>query len=114
MLLVLLFSQIHNQSVSLVSDSDTQTLTNIEGWVDDNFDYEYNKYPKSLSKYWYSKKGDCTEKAMLLKIMLSNVNITTRYSHGYLNGQKHDSLDVYINNSWYTLDIYNKTGLGRW
>lgn len=81
-------------SGTLQSDSDYSTARRVETWVHDNIDYQLYDGPRGNNVTWQTRTGDCTDMAMLAHEMLSCLNITSSTTHGFVDGRKHDWLEV--------------------
>lgn len=92
------------------------TTINIMNFVNTNITYEFFYSTRSPTAIWLSRKGDCTDRAELMNIMLEINKIESRKVHGWCEKYKHDWLEVKINGKWVSYLNYEceKKGTGFW
>jgi hypothetical protein len=70
------------------------TAEHIEKWILDNIGYKFGACVRGVKYAWEEREGDCTERAMLAGAMFKAVNISADLKHGYMDGEKHDWIEV--------------------
>jgi len=108
------YKEIKNVSLSLKGETIYSTADKIDFWVERNINYEYKYFPIGIRATWDDRQGDCTDKAFLKKMMLSYVGIESRIAHGYIDGDKHDTIYFNINETYYNFEGIDFVGWGRW
>lgn len=113
------YKEIEIRAHELKGRNDYDTVRNMEEFVSDNFNYSFYWFPQGETDYYKTRKGDCTEKAMLITFMLKTNGIKARTVHGIADGSLHDWYEVRINKEWETpdrelFDILFKVGYDVW
>jgi len=108
------YKEIKNVSLSLKGETELITAKNINSWVEKNINYEYHYFPIGIRATWEERRGDCTDKSILKKIMLSYAGIESRLAHGYVFEDKHDTIYIKINKTYYNFEGIDFIGWGRW
>jgi len=111
------YQNICTKARKLNTSNEYYTKKNVATFVDKYIIWNEQPYKRGISYAWYTRDGDCTEKAQLKTYMLSNcLGIKTRDVHGYLYGGKHDSFQYKLKNStkWVSLDGIKVRGMGIW
>ena len=77
----------------LGNQTNSNFINNTENWITQNIQYEYHYYPQWYTETWTTKKGDCTDIAILTKELLriNKIRTTLVYADD-TNGQQHDML----------------------
>ena len=80
-----------------------------------NLTYEFFWTPRQLKTILRQRKGDCTDEAELSYQLYKLKNIPVRKMKGYIGKEKHDYIEIEINDTWINFEnnIYEK-GLGFW
>jgi len=96
-LMLLGFSNFQGETIA-------DTVSNVDIWLKYNPDganitYEPHRLPQSPEQTLTSGKGDCTDIALLARVILTEYHIKTRLVSGYAGGELHD---------WY--EYKNETG----
>ena len=105
--------EIKQQAEELNTKDYELTYHVIDVWVEQNIKYQFYWFPRDIDITWKEKKGDCTDKAILINRMLSNLNIESRLVHGEALFNKtnwilHDWIEVRIVRKTYQLIDENR------
>lgn len=105
----------------------TSTLTtvySIDRYVEYNTSFRRRDTKQSLCWFWKTRKGDCTEKALLKSTMLNSLGIKTRLVYGladkYDGSSRHDWFEFKNRtNEWQSIETKHfpdlrKVGDGVW
>jgi transglutaminase-like putative cysteine protease len=97
-----------NNTYELAYNIDTWARYNPNGA---NITYEMHNMPQLPEETLYTKKGDCTDIALLTVSLLKGYHIQTRLVSGYAYGVRHDWYEFKDdNNTWVTFeDLDNLT-----
>jgi len=71
-----------------------KTPTAIHKYLWENNNYSFAFSPRNINKYWEDRIGDCTEIAIVKRIMYNKLGIKNRWSITWVNGSKHDEVIV--------------------
>ena len=73
------------------------TLVNVYNFLDaTKWNYKFYSQARGAELAWKEKKGDCTDKSMILVKMLQAHNITAKVVYGQANGKAHNWVRVTI------------------
>jgi transglutaminase-like putative cysteine protease len=82
------------------------TVFEIDRYLHDTNNYTFFWHAQDRCKYWKTRKGDCTDIAVVQKFMLDSLGIKARYASGYSDKfyQLHDWIEFQDNGKWYTIE----------
>jgi len=90
-------------------------------WNLNNGSYAYSKSRyNDLDYFWKTGIGDCTEIARVKKIMYRAIGLKTQYTHGKVNGTKHDYVEYHNGTGWDSTEYWysnytlRRVGYGIW
>ena len=66
-----------------------QTEENIHNYLWSSNNYSYYYFPQNINKYWIERNGDCSEIAIIKKIMFNSLGFKSYFKITYPNGNKH-------------------------
>jgi hypothetical protein len=93
----------YKQKQEMINLTKNMDAIDIVWWVDANISYKFFWNPNKIEYTWKTRIGDCTDRALLKKYLLSLNNVNSRLAHGYcyINNKKvkHDWLEYDFNNT---------------
>jgi Transglutaminase-like superfamily len=101
--------------LSIAFMSENQSFHFVDQYVDTHMQYQFYYHPRDIRQILKDGIGDCTDYAQMKCYLLRQGHKEAcRYVHGYLNGQKHDWIQVAIGNKWIASENTTITGYGLW
>ena len=91
-----------NETADMLYSNNTGTweyIRAVDKFVNENIDYRPNRgwSVKTLDFFWETRKGDCSEMAILKTAMLIRNGIDAKVIHGYIpSGMLHDTVEIKV------------------
>jgi len=110
-------TEIKDRALALQGKTKEETVKNIKQYVYNKINHTLYSYPRKIKKAWGDNKGDCTERANIMKLMLEANDIEARKVYGYdSEGRKHDQIEYKTKTGFELLEKgkFEMKGLGLW